>query len=141
MNPILRNILVVIGGIIIGMIVNMAVVQLSFNIVELPDGMDPMDPDSFQEHAHKLPMMAWVLALFAHGLGTLAGAWFISLFVTTKEKIFALAVGFFFMLGGIMNLSMIPHPDWFGPVDLIVAYIPMALLGYFIAMQMKKNKT
>jgi hypothetical protein len=46
---------------------------------------------------------------------------------------FALAIGFFFLIGGIMNVFMLPSPLWFTILDLAGAYIPMAWLGGLLA--------
>ena len=43
---------------------------------------------------------------------------------------FAIAIGCFFSLGGIMMVFMLPGtPTWFIALDLIVAYIPMGYLA------------
>ncbi|MDR9397724.1 hypothetical protein [Salibacter sp.] len=44
----------------------------------------------------------------------------------------SLIIGVFFLIGGIMNVYMLPSPMWFSIVDLVFAYIPMAVLGYRI---------
>jgi hypothetical protein len=46
---------------------------------------------------------------------------------------FALAIGVFFLIGGIVNVFMLPSPVWFTILDLAVAYIPMAWLGSMMA--------
>jgi hypothetical protein len=42
---------------------------------------------------------------------------------------FALGLGGFFLIGGIINTFMLPAPSWFVVVDLVGAYIPMAWLA------------
>ncbi len=46
MNPIARNIVAVLLGIVIGGSVNSALVSISGDIIALPDGFDPNDPES-----------------------------------------------------------------------------------------------
>ena len=46
---------------------------------------------------------------------------------------FALGIGFFFMLGGIMMVAMFGGPVWFAVLDLVGAYVPMGLLGGILA--------
>ena len=41
----------------------------------------------------------------------------------------SLVIGFFFLLGGIAAAWMIPAPVWFEAADILLAYIPMALIG------------
>jgi hypothetical protein len=38
-------------------------------------------------------------------------------------------IGGFFLVGGVINIAMLPSPVWFSVTDLIVAYLPMAWLG------------
>jgi hypothetical protein len=38
-------------------------------------------------------------------------------------------VAVLFLIGGIMNVIMLPAPTWFSAVDLLLAYIPMGLIG------------
>ena len=139
MNPIIKNILVSIGGFILGNAANMATLIIGMKIFPLPEGINVMDPQSFVEHGDKLTSMNYILAILAHAVGTFIAAYFICRLVTTKEKIFAIGVGIVFLILGFLNLNNIPHPQWFAVIDLILSYIPMALLGYFVAMQTKKK--
>ena len=42
-----------------------------------------------------------------------------------------MAIGFAFLAGGVMMVLTLPAtPVWFILLDLIVAYLPMAYLGY-----------
>ena len=133
MNPILRNILVTIIAVIVDSIVNMQIINLSFSIIDYPDGFNPQDPESFEKFKDLLPITSYIFALLAHAIGTLVGAFIISKFVTTKSKTFAMGIGAFFLLGGITASFMIPAPGWFIPVDLILSYFPMAILGWVLA--------
>jgi len=48
----------------------------------------------------------------------------------------ALLIGFLFLIGGIEAVGMIPNaPLWFDILDLTVAYIPMALIGWRLAVR------
>jgi len=53
---------------------------------------------------------------------------------------FALGVGAFFLLGGIMVNYMLPGPTWFAVVDIVFAYIPMAWIGARLAENLSRNK-
>lgn len=48
----------------------------------------------------------------------------------------AMIVSAWFLLGGIINIIMLPSPIWFTLVDLIFAYLPM---GYLACKLMLKN--
>ncbi len=133
MNPILKNILIFIGALIVGMLVNGGIVSLSPLLIDFPDGFDPMDQNSYEQFKDSIPNSAYILALLAHGLGTLVGAFIVAKFATTKNLWFALGIAVLFLLGGIANIAMIPGPSWFPPVDLILCYIPMGYLGWILA--------
>jgi hypothetical protein len=66
----------------------------------------------------------------AHALGTLIGAIIAAAIAATHKMKFALSIGVCFLVGGVMNIVMLPSaPIWFCALDVIVAYIPMGYLG------------
>ena len=42
----------------------------------------------------------------------------------------AYTVGGLFLLGGVANVVILPAPAWFGALDLIAAYLPIAWLAH-----------
>ena len=42
-------------------------------------------------------------------------------------------VGLYFLAGGIYMVTILPAPTWFVLLDVILGYIPMALLGWKIS--------
>jgi hypothetical protein len=46
---------------------------------------------------------------------------------------FAMTIGVFFLLGGVMMVILVGGPLWFIACDLLLAYIPMGFLGGFLA--------
>jgi len=129
MNPILRNVLAVIAGIFIGGFVNGGLIMLSSNIIPPPNGVDPMDMESLKANIHLFETKHFIMPFLAHALGTLVGALIAALMAATHKMKMALIVGGFFLIGGIVNVMMLPAPIWFKIVDLVGAYIPMAWLG------------
>ncbi len=65
----------------------------------------------------------------AHAIGTLVGAFIAALIAVNHKMKFALAIGIFFLIGGIINVMMLPSPIWFAILDIVGAYIPMAWIG------------
>lgn len=126
MNPIIRNILALILGVIIGSIVNGGIITLGPFIVPYPEGMDPMNPESIAEHMDEFTALNFLIPFIAHALGTLAGAWIAHKIAATYKPNFAYGVGVIFLIGGIVNAFTLPAPTWFIAVDLIFAYLPMA---------------
>lgn len=130
MNIILRNVLAVIVGVLAGSIANMALVMIGHALVPLPAGVDPANMESFKASAHLLEAKHFVFPFVAHAAGTLIGGLVASLIGGSKRLVLALIIGGLFLLGGIAASFMIPAPVWFIALDLLVAYIPMAWLGW-----------
>ena len=132
MNPILRNVLAVLAGIVIGNIVNGGLITLGPMIIDPPAGVDVNNIESIKANIHLYGIKDFTIPFLAHALGTLIGA-----FVTVKIAIrhhlkFAIGIGIFFLLGGIAINYMVFHPI-FSPIDVLLAYIPMGWLGYSLA--------
>ena len=85
--------------------------------------------EGLKESMHLFGPQHFIMPFLAHALGTLAGAAVAALIAVSHKMKFALAIGFFFLAGGIMNVFMLPSPLWFTNVDLVGAYIPMGWLG------------
>ncbi|MDV7188108.1 hypothetical protein R3X25_12520 [Lutibacter sp. TH_r2] len=130
MNPIVRNVLAVVAGLFLGGIVNMGIVMVSSSVIPLPEGVDPSSMQSLKESMHLFEPKNFLMPFLAHALGTLFGAFIASLIAKTYKLKLALAVGVFFLIGGIMNVVMLPSPTWFAILDIVGAYIPMAFLGF-----------
>ena len=130
MNPIIRNILVVIGAYLLGSIVNMGIITIGPSIIPVPEGVDPTDIESLKANMHLFKPINFVTPFLAHALGTLVGALIAAKFTTTQHLYFALGIGAFFSIGGIMVLQMLPHPTWYAVLDLGLAYLPMGWLGW-----------
>jgi hypothetical protein len=129
MNPVLRNILAVLTGIVIGSIVNMGIITVSSSIIPPPHGADVTTMEGLKASIHIFEPKHFLMPFLAHAIGTLAGA-FLAALIGTKQKMrCALIVGVFFLIGGIANIFMLPSPLWFNIVDLVGAYLPMAYLG------------
>lgn len=129
MNPIIKNILAVIAGIVIGSVVNMGIIMMSSSIIPPPTGVDPSDMESLKANMHLFEFRHFIMPFLAHALGTLVGALVAFLIAANRKMTFALVIGVFFLLGGIVNVFMLPSPVWFIIVDLVGAYIPMAFLA------------
>ena len=129
MNPIIRNILAVIFGIILGSSVNMGIVMISGSIIPPPEGVDVTNMESLKATIHLFEPRHFILPFLAHAFGTFSGAVLAAMIAATHKTKFALVIGIFFMVGGIANVFMLPSPAWFTVLDLAGAYIPMAWLA------------
>lgn len=128
MNPILRNILAVVAGWILGSIVNMGLIQLGYLAIPI-QGVDTSDMEALARAMPGLDFKYFIFPFLAHALGTLVGAYVAALIAVKHKMWLALGVGLLFFLGGIWASTMLPAPTWFIVADLVIAYFPMAWLG------------
>ena len=129
MNPVVKNILAVIAGLVAGSIVNMGLIKLGHSIVALPEGADVSDMEKLKESMDLFEPRHYIMPFLAHALGVLAGAYVAALIAASHKMTFAFVIGVLFLIGGIASSFMLPAPVWFIILDLVVAYIPMAWLG------------
>ena len=136
MNPVIRNILAVVAGFILGSIINMGIITVSSSIIPPPEGADVTTMEGLKASIHLFQPKNFIMPFLAHALGTLAGA-FLAAYIAVSHKLnVALGIGILFLLGGIANVVMLPSPMWFNALDLVCAYIPMAYLGGKLALKM-----
>ncbi|MEZ6105816.1 MAG: hypothetical protein R3B96_06765 [Pirellulaceae bacterium] len=133
MPSVVRNILAVVAGFIIGSIVNIAIVSIGPLVIPPPEGVDMTDMDQLAENMKLLKPANFIAPFLAHALGSLVGAFVVAMIATKYKMIFALGIGAFFMLGGITMVAMVGGPIWFILLDLIGAYLPMGYLGGLLA--------
>ncbi len=116
----------------------MGLIMISGSIIPPPEGADTSTMEGLKEAMHLFQAKHFIFPFLAHALGTLTGAFFVALIATIHKIRFALAIGLFFIAGGIVNVLMLPSPIWFAILDIAGAYIPMAWLGYKIAEKIQK---
>ena len=129
MNKIVRNVLAVITGIILGSAVNMGIIMLQGYFIALPEGVDVTNTESLQSSMHLFEPKHFIFPFLAHAIGTLVGAHLSARIAASHKMNFALGIGIFFLIGGISMVFLIPSPIWFAILDLTVAYIPMGWIG------------
>ena len=137
MNPILRNILAVVAGVIFGSAVNMGIITISGSIIPPPDGADVTTMEGLKAAMHLFQPKHFIMPFLAHALGTFTGAFLAGKIAFNHKMKFALGIGIFFLIGGIANTFMLPSPTWFTILDLAGAYIPMGFIAGRLVV--KKN--
>jgi hypothetical protein len=138
MNPILRNILAVITGWLVGSTVNMALINLGHTVYPI----EGVDVNNMEALAAVMPTMGpqyFIFPFHAHALGTLVGAVIAAGIGVSKQMGLAMIIGGLFFVGGIMVNVLIPGPLWFTVLDLLLAYFPMAFLGAKLAKRIRKE--
>lgn len=126
---ILRSILAVIAGAVIGGFANGFLIKISGSIIPPPPGVDTQTEEGLKAGIHLFEPKHFLFPFLAHAVGTLIGAIVASLISKDEKGRPAYIVGTLFLVGGIMMVAMIPAPIWFSAADLILAYIPMAYLA------------
>lgn len=137
MTPIIKNILAILTGIILGSIVNMGIIRISGSIIPPPDGADVTTMEGLKASLHLFQPKHFIMPFLAHALGTFIGSLLSATIAASHKMKFALVIGVFFLAGGIVNTFLLPSPTWFTVVDLVGAYIPM---GYFAGKLVVKKQ-
>ena len=129
MNPILKNILGIVAGLIVGSIVNMGIIMISGSIIPPPEGADVTTMEGLKNSIHLFENKHYIFPFLAHALGALVGAFVAAKIGASHKMTLAIVVGLFFLVGGVINVLSLPAPMWFNILDLAGAYLPMAWLG------------
>ena len=140
MKPFLRNSLAALAGLVVGGVLNMGIIMISGSVILPPAGADVTTMEGLQESMHLFQPKHFLMPFLAHALGTLVGAFLTAYFVVSEPQKWALFIGAFFLLGGVSNVVVLPSPLWFNIVDIVGAYIPMALLGAMLVSKIKSKE-
>src|SRR5687768_4732341 len=108
MNPIIKNILAVVAGFIIGSVVNMGLIMISGSIIAPPAGADVTSMEGLKASMHLFQPKHFLFPFLAHALGTLVGALVAALIAASHKMKFAMVIGVLFLAGGITNVFMLP---------------------------------
>ena len=139
MGVLLRNLFAVIIGMVIGSAINIAIIYLGNFLIPLPPGIDPTDIGSLKMNIKKLPIFHFIPPLLAHAFGTLSGAFITAKTAARQQFTWSLFIGIFFLASGIFTVFQIGGPTWFVSLDLLLAYLPMAWWGWYLAQKTKKD--
>lgn len=137
MPHLLRNVLAVLAGIVVGGVVNMAIITLAPSLIPPPVGVDVTSADGLRAGMHLLEPRHFIMPFLAHAVGTLMGALVAYLIAATYRAHLGYAIGALFLCGGVAASFMIPAPVWFIALDLLAAYLPMAWLGVQIGTRVR----
>ena len=133
MKTVLRYVLAVVAGFILGSCVNMGLILLGGKLVPPPPGVDAATMEGLKATIHLFQPRHFLFPFLAHALGTLAGAGAAVWLAPARRSEIAYAIGGLFFLGGLTNSVLLPAPAWFIALDLALAYFPMAWLGRKLA--------
>jgi hypothetical protein len=119
-----------IGGVLLGLVVAFALVQLSEMLVHrlyppLP-GTNMNDFSEVKKFVAALPLTALLIVLSGWLMGTLAGTFAAAR--VGRSPVPAYILGAILLAAGIANAIIIPQPVWFSVVSFVI-YITMSLAG------------
>lgn len=137
MHPILKNLLAVIVGLVVGSFVNGGIITISPSIIPPPEGTDNVTMEGLIASMHLYEPKHFVFPFLAHALGTFAGAFLTAWIAANHQLNLALVIGIVFLAGGAYMVWSLPSPLWFSVLDLVVAYVPMAYLAGRLALATK----
>ena len=126
MSSIIKNVLALIGGGLVGMTANMGLIITGNQLIPLSENINPMNAMNWE-------IKYFIFPFLAHAIGTLSGAFIASKFSESYHMLFAMCIGIFFLIGGISMVFILPAPIWFIVIDLVFAYLPMGWLGWKIS--------
>ena len=138
MKPLVKNIIAVIVGVFAGGFLNMGIILISGKIIPPPEGADVTTMEGLLASMHLFEPKHFLMPFLAHALGTFAGAAIAVKIAATHKMRFAMAIGCWYLLGGSINVFMLPSPMWFNVTDLVLAYIPMAYLAAKLFIKKEK---
>lgn len=138
MRNIIIRIFLFIDCLIIGGLVNGFIINNSSYLISPPAGSDLKTEEGLIAAMAVMEPKHFLMPFLAHAVGTFIAALLITWLLDGKKIISALLAGFIFLTGGMIMVFKLPSPLWFDAVDLGLAYIPMAWLGYKLALRFSK---
>lgn len=137
---VLRNITAVILGLVLGSIADGYLISISGKVIPPPTGVDVKTLEGLKAGIHLFEPKHFLFPFLAHAVGAFVGAIVAVLMAASNKFKFALTIGISFLIAGIINVVMLPAPMWFNIVDLVGAYIPLALLAYWLVSLLSPKK-
>ena len=121
----IRDIISVIVGIIVGMFSIMSLHYLGMIFYPLPEGVNINNLEEISKYISVAPIGSLLFVMFAHIAGTFISG--ISAALISKNIIPIYIIGGFFTLSGIYNIYILSHPTWF--YIEIFLYFPAAIFA------------
>jgi hypothetical protein len=133
MPPILRSILAVLAGIIVGFVVVAALEFLDTTLFPLPAGLDLHDTAAMKQAMAHAPLAALILVLVGWGISALLGSWVAARIARAPKVLHGMIVGIFLLGAAITDMLEFPHPVWFWICGLLI-FLPASYIGSGLAL-------
>ncbi len=134
----MKNILSVIAGLILGFLAVLFSESICQKMYPFAAGIDfsKADRETLTFIMGMVPLGAFMTLLAGYAFGSFFGG--LVAFLISGNKFSPITVGGIIMVGGIINLVMIPHPLWFIVISQFM-YVPFSLAGGKIGSLIKKR--
>jgi hypothetical protein len=130
MRSTIINILSILVGVLIGGIVNMAIVMSGSFLIAPPQGADLTTEKGWLAAMPLMEPKHFLMPFLAHAIGSFVAAYLATRFSKTKAIRIPIIIAALFFIGGLMDILQLHAPIWFSCTDLALAYFPMAFLAY-----------
>lgn len=120
-NPIARQALGVIAGVVVGGLVVFLVELVGHSLFPTPPSTDLSNPEDVKRLISLLPVGALLMVLVGWLLGSLAGAWTASRIARTNMAGWIVAA--LFILLTVYNFTVIPHPLWMMAAGVVIPLV------------------
>ncbi|WP_449397689.1 hypothetical protein [Chryseobacterium wanjuense] len=132
----LRRILAVIAGIIVGSIGIWLIERVGHSLYPFPEGLKPTDIEGFKTYVENLPFMGKFIVILGYALGALLSGFVATKVANNNKPTAAIICGIIFMFFTIYNMVVLPTPIWFWVLGIVVW--GLVLVGYKLALN--KNR-
>ncbi len=132
-----RNIIGGIIGVVVGIFLVALSQQLMPNFFELPEGLDPTDPEDRATLVSLMPLSAQALVIFGHILGAFAASFIAGTISGRFKNRTGWMAGLILIIATITNFIVMGHDLKFGLVD-----IPITIFATWLGAKIaSRNET
>lgn len=136
---ILRSILGIFLGLIIGGIVILGIQMVNVLIHPIPAGMDPANPEDIKRVMANFPITAFIGLLLSYFFGVFFAAFAAGRIAGRSEVLHGFIISLIFAFAGIRNFSAVPAPIWV-VVGSFVIFFAAGFLGSSFAGSLRKAR-
>ena len=111
----------------------MYIVNLGPKFFPLPEGVNITTEEGLKAGMSLMQPEHFIAPFLAHAIGTLVATFIAALIAVSRRRIITRVISLLYFAGGAYMVAILPSPMWFNLLDLIVAYKPMGMLGYWLA--------
>lgn len=124
----LRNVLILVAGLVAGFAAISAIQTLNYLLFSLPAGLDYNKPEDLVSIMEQIPAGALLILELSYAVGSLAAGAVIGRFGRDRTTLFALIAGAILTAANLVNLQSIPTPLWLA-VLTTVTFVPGTWIG------------